>query len=150
MISLLTNYCWSFCVFLYSLHTSTNKLTSSAWNGSWCKKFNFNPSHFAWTQLMPHSKANLKINGNKVSSCFRSFLIGNVPDACLLGLYYSFHIYIYIHLTKLNSFIWIPKSMIITKDLPTNSIIGFIELYKQLSHCPTLLPFFNKFLTNSE
>jgi len=31
--------------------------------------------------------------------------------------------------------------MNITNDLPSNSIIGFIELYKLLSHCPTVLPF---------
>ena len=40
--------------------------------------------------------------------------------------------------------------MNITKDLPTNSIIGFTELYIQLRHFPTVLTLFIKYMTNSE
>ena len=92
LISLLTNDCWSFCVFLYSLYTSTNKLTSSAWTGTWWIKLNFNPSHFAWTHLMTYSKENLENSGNKVPPCFRTFLIGNVPNIYLNERYNMFHI----------------------------------------------------------
>ena len=40
---------------------------------------------------MEYSKVNLKSNYNKLSPCFRPFLIGDVSNICLHGLHYRFH-----------------------------------------------------------
>jgi len=59
---------------------------------------------------MAYCKAQLKSNGDKVSHCFKPFLIGIMSDKCLLTqtlLQVSFrHIFI-----SVNSFVGIPNSM---------------------------------------
>jgi hypothetical protein len=40
--------------------------------------FNVSPTWFPWTFLMAYSKAKLKSSGDKASSCFRPFWIGQL------------------------------------------------------------------------
>ena len=73
----------SFCVFLYSMYTSSQYINIISVNQKMSVPFNFKPSWFTWTLLMVYSKAKFKSNGDRATPCFKPFLIGNMSDKFL-------------------------------------------------------------------
>jgi len=70
--NLLTNDYRSFCIFLYSIYTSTQHSNISS--------INHKPSWFACTFQTANSKAKLISNSDKSSHCFKPFFIGYISD----------------------------------------------------------------------
>jgi len=79
---------------------------------------------------MAYSKAKLNSNGDRASPHFTKLLTRNMPDKLVLALPVSWDI-------KLNEKI--------IQDFSPNSILSFLEVYKELMHCFIVFPFFQVF-----
>ena len=69
-VSLIGNW-KTFCSFLCSMYVPTQYIKILALNRNRCAPFNFKPFWFTRNLLKVYSKANLKSNCNKESSCFK-------------------------------------------------------------------------------
>jgi hypothetical protein len=104
--------------------------------------FNFKPSRFTWIILIASSRTKSKNNDDRVSACFKTFLIGNISDKFLptrTRLYVSFgHIF-----TNITSFTWIAisirvlhKTSLLTDWLLTKVLLRSIKRCCTLHYIP--------------
>jgi hypothetical protein len=90
---------------------------------------------------MAFSKSKLKSNGDRASPCFKPFLIRNVSDKFLPARSLLFvavrHIFI-----SLTSSMGIPDStrILYKTSVLTESIISFLEVYRELINCFVVFP----------
>ena len=99
---------------------------------------------------MAYSKAKLKSIGVRASPCFKLFLIGNLSDT-FLPTRTLLYVRVRHNFISLTSFMEITKlNKNIIQDLPSNWIVSFLEVYKELVNWFIVFPLFSQIFDNTE